>query len=112
MILRDVHAYMQTHRRATLGDISLHFGLSPDAMRGMLEQWIRKGRIRQLTDAATCNRTCPLSCDDTAMVIYEVVDPAPSAAVRHPRTLLPMLSQELPSCRQSDRLAHLAKRQR
>lgn len=71
MILRDIRQYLELHGRATLGDIALHFGSEPEAMRGMIDVWVRKGAIRQLDIEATCNSTCPMSCADSAMTIYE-----------------------------------------
>jgi hypothetical protein len=73
-ILRRVRSYMELHRRATLGDLALHFNTPAPAMRGMLETWERKGRIRRLEVRATCNVSCPLACDDTSMTIYAWVD--------------------------------------
>ena len=73
-ILRRVRRYMELHRRATLGDLALHFNTPAPAMRGMLDTWVRKGRIKRLDVRATCNVSCPLACDDTAMTIFEWVD--------------------------------------
>lgn len=77
-ILRRIRRYLELHRRATLGDLALHFDTPPEAMRGMLEGWLRKGRLRVLDVEATCNTACPTACDDTAMTIYEWVA-APTA---------------------------------
>ncbi len=78
-IMRRLKRYLQLHRQATLGDLALHFDVPADAMRGMLQPWLRKGRVRELDVHATCNTACPTACDDTAMTIYEWVE-APSAA--------------------------------
>lgn len=98
MILRELDQYLHLHRRATLGDIALHFDLPAEAARGMLDLWIRKGRIRQLDAAATCNMSCPVSCDDSAMTIYEAVTERPRAHGRS-MTLLPLMTPEPASCR-------------
>lgn len=73
MILADVRDYLRAHQRATLGDIALHFDVPHAAMRGMVEQFVAKGRVRRLSFDATCNVSCPIACDDTAMTIYEWV---------------------------------------
>jgi ferrous iron transport protein B len=43
----------------------------PEAMRGMLEQWIRKGRVSKMEMQASCNISCSKCCSDSAMEIYE-----------------------------------------
>lgn len=98
MILRELDDYLQLHRRATLGDIALHFDVPAEAARGMLDLWIRKGRIRRLDAAATCNTSCPVSCDDSAMTIYEVVGERHSTP-RRSMTTLPLITAEPVSCR-------------
>lgn len=88
-ILRRLKRYLQLHRQATLGDLALHFDVPADAMRGMLETWLRKGRVRELDTQATCNTSCATACDDTAMTIYEWVDrAAPSPAGFTPLTVV------------------------
>lgn len=98
MILRELDEYLQVHRRATLGDIALRFDVPAEAARGMLDLWIRKGRVRQLDAAATCNMSCPVSCDDTAMTIYEAVTERPRTR-RSSMTMLPLMTSEPASCR-------------
>lgn len=80
MILADVRDYLRTHRTATLGDLALHFDVPHEAMRGMVEQFVAKGRVKPLSFEATCNTACPTACDDTAMTIYQWV--GRDAAVR------------------------------
>jgi hypothetical protein len=41
LLLLDLKAYL-AHRRASLGDLSHRFEVAPEALRGMLEQWVRK----------------------------------------------------------------------
>jgi hypothetical protein len=78
-VLRRLRRYLQLHRQATLGDLALHFDVPAEAMRGMLEGWLRKGRVRELDAQATCNTSCATACDDTAMTIYEWVEPTAPA---------------------------------
>jgi hypothetical protein len=70
-MLSEIKQYMIKHKRVTLGDLSLHFDAEPEAMRGMLTQWIRKGRITKMDLQSCCNKTCSKGCDDSAMEIYE-----------------------------------------
>ena len=85
MILSEVRDYLRAHKRATLGDLALHFDVPHEAMRGMVEQFVGKGRVRPLTFEATCNTACPTACDDTAMTIYEWVGHDGSGAPVPPR---------------------------
>jgi hypothetical protein len=71
MILSDIKRYQIEHKRATLGDLAIHFDTDPEAMRGMLEQWIRKGRVLKSELQTSCNKTCSKCCDDSAMEIYD-----------------------------------------
>lgn len=70
-MLSEIKRYMIKHKRVTLGDLVLHFDTESEAMRGMLAQWIRKGRITQTDVHSCCNKTCSKGCDDAAMDIYE-----------------------------------------
>lgn len=100
-ILRRLRRYLQLHRHATLGDLALHFGVPPEAMRGMLDMWIRKGRLRELDQRATCNSSCPTACDDTAMTVFEWVESGSGPTGSF--TALPLLQPTTPSggtCRQ------------
>jgi hypothetical protein len=45
MILSEIKRYLVEHKQATLGDLAIHFDTDPEAMRGMLEQWIQRGRV-------------------------------------------------------------------
>jgi putative ferrous iron transport protein C len=58
MILSDIKRYLQEHRQASLSDLSLHFDTTPDAMRGMLEQWIHKGRVSRTILESGCHKSC------------------------------------------------------
>ena len=45
MILQDIKKYLQSRKQASLGDIALHFDVEPEAIRGMLDFWVSKGKI-------------------------------------------------------------------
>ena len=55
---------------ASLSDLSIHFGVDSDAMRGMLEQWMRKGKLRKLPELASCQSCCE-SCNSEQLEIYQ-----------------------------------------
>ncbi|MBI4776545.1 MAG: FeoC-like transcriptional regulator [Deltaproteobacteria bacterium] len=71
MILAEIRRYLMERKRATLGDLALHFDTEPDAMRGMLEQWIRKGKVLRLDIQGSCGKACSTCCCDSAVEIYE-----------------------------------------
>jgi predicted ArsR family transcriptional regulator len=71
MILSEIKRYLMEHKQATLGDLANRFDTDPEAMRGMLEQWIRKGRVLKSELQASCNKSCSKCCDDSTMEIYK-----------------------------------------
>ncbi|VAX14546.1 hypothetical protein MNBD_GAMMA24-2715 [hydrothermal vent metagenome] len=69
MILSDIRRYLEQRGQATLADIALHFDADPDAVRGMLAIWIRKGRVYRRLASAACGSRCQ-QCDPAATEIY------------------------------------------
>lgn len=57
-VLLDLQSYIQQHNQASIRDLSLHFHMEPDALRGMLEHWIRKGRLKRLDLTPECGCGC------------------------------------------------------
>jgi hypothetical protein len=70
MTLIGVKALMMERRRATLTDIAVHFGSSPDAARQIMRLWLDKGRVRVLERGA-CKGGC--SCATPPVEVYEWV---------------------------------------
>ena len=70
MILADIKEYFSRHGTASLADLSVHFGVEPDAMRGMLDRWILKGKLNRLPQGATCPKCCE-ACNSEHVEIYE-----------------------------------------
>ncbi len=69
MILSDIRRYLEQRGQASLSDISLHFDADPDAVRGMLDAWIRKGKVIRRSSTASCGSTCQ-SCDPASTELY------------------------------------------
>ncbi len=69
MILSQVRDYLEKRGQATLAEIALHFDTEPEAMRGMLERWVSKGRIERRKVEAACGASCN-RCDPAAMELY------------------------------------------
>jgi hypothetical protein len=73
MILSEIKDYFSKHRSASLSDLSIRFNIAPDAMRGMLDQWIKKGRVRKLDHACSCSNCC-INCKSEQLEIYEWIN--------------------------------------
>jgi hypothetical protein len=72
-MLLEIKQYLTERRHASLRDLSLHFDTDPDAMRGMLDIWIKKGTIRKC-DAAACGG-CSSNCETAKMdEAYETIE--------------------------------------
>jgi hypothetical protein len=69
MILSDIRLYLEQRGQATLADIALHFDAEPDAVRGMLNVWIRKDKVYRKMATASCGGSCT-QCDPAATEIY------------------------------------------
>ncbi len=54
MILSDLKNYVKEHQQVSLRDAALHFDVEPDAMKGMLEFWISKGKIKKYSSESIC----------------------------------------------------------
>lgn len=70
MILSDLRDYLKSQHRAALSDLMLHFDMDADALRGMLDKWISKGKVNRLSKETECGSSC-CKCDPTLTEIYE-----------------------------------------
>ena len=70
MILSDIRNYLQQRGQASLSDIAMHFDTPPEAVKGMLEIWIRKGRVRRHLAHPSCGSSCS-QCAPTSTEIYQ-----------------------------------------
>lgn len=69
MILAELRDYLRQRGQATLADLANHFDAEPEALRGMLEVWIRKGRVQRQMATASCGTSCS-HCDPHTTEIY------------------------------------------
>ena len=70
MLFTDVQRYLAAHRRTTLGQLTLHFGVAPPALQGMLDLLVRKGKVRRLPEPQVRCRGCGL-CGSALLEAYE-----------------------------------------
>ncbi len=73
MILSDLRNFMQEKRRVTLNELVLHFQVDANALRGMLNKWINKGKIKLSPAGSNCGTSC-CKCDPLLTEIYEWID--------------------------------------
>lgn len=69
MILSQLKSYLADRGRAPIADLVARFHSDPEAIRGMLEHFARKGQVRRLDGAGACDG-CQ-KCDAYAVEIYE-----------------------------------------
>ncbi len=73
MVLSEIKVYLRKNRRVMLADIATHFDLEPDALRGMLQKWVSKGKVRKLAADTGCSTGC-CKCDPATLEFYEWID--------------------------------------
>ena len=69
MILSQVRDYLKQRGQCTLSDIALHFDTDADAVRGMLDIWIKKGKVIKRSATDSCGTSCQ-SCDPATTEVY------------------------------------------
>jgi hypothetical protein len=69
VILSEIRAYLEERGQATLTDMMAHFDSKPDALRPMLDLWVRKGVIERLTAPPDCGGNCN-RCTAEAAEVY------------------------------------------
>lgn len=70
MVLSELRQYLQRNKRVLLTDLANRFHTDPDALRGMLQKWIDKGRIRKISGDSGCAGGC-CKCDPATLEFYE-----------------------------------------
>lgn len=71
MILTDIKKYFSRQKTASLADLAVHFRVEPDTARGMLDNWIQKGKMRKLPQKDSCSNCCGCECSSDKMEIYQ-----------------------------------------
>lgn len=66
-MLIEIREYLQSRELASLHELSTHFKTSPDALRGMLWHWQRKGKV--VREQSGCSKGC-VSCSAEHLEIY------------------------------------------
>lgn len=74
-MLMDIKSYLAGKGPASLSQIAASLSADPDAIRPMLDHWMRKGKIRRLGTAARC-QGCS-ACTLADLEFYEWAAPLP-----------------------------------
>ena len=74
-MLSQIRRYLEQHHTASLADIARHVDADPDAVRGMVEHWVRKGKVGKVPLACGgCTQ-----CEIASVEIYHWLDPVAAA---------------------------------
>ncbi|MEX3010956.1 FeoC-like transcriptional regulator [Hoeflea sp. TYP-13] len=85
MMLKSLKDYMVRYGRVELGQLARHVGAEPGAVEGMLDQLIRKGRVRKVDCGTGCKAAS--CCAMASVAIFEWIDednPSPACAIGKP----------------------------
>jgi hypothetical protein len=70
-MLSTIGRYLERRHTASLADIAHHVDADPDAVEGMVDHWIRKGKVCEVP--AACGGCT--HCDPATVKIYRWLDP-------------------------------------
>jgi hypothetical protein len=73
MILSDLRTYLKQQKKVALKDLVNHFNMDADALRGMLDKWMAKGKVRKISPNVSCGTSC-CQCDPALIEFYEWVE--------------------------------------
>ncbi len=85
-MLTDLKGYLSERRAASLSEIARRFATDPEALRPMLDLWIRKGKVRR-SGGAACGGC--VSCAPADIEFYEWVEPRTSEVPETPPRIVP-----------------------
>lgn len=69
MILADIKQFLQQRQEASLEEIALHCDAETEAVKGMLEVLITKGKIGKQLATPSCGSSCS-QCPSSRVEIY------------------------------------------
>jgi hypothetical protein len=69
MILSELKLYLQQRGQAPLSDIAVHFDVDAAVARGMLQVWMKKGKVQCLQTTPACGSSCT-QCAPESTEIY------------------------------------------
>ena len=69
-MLSAIKRHLMQRGPSSLADIAMHLDSPPTAVSGMLEQWIRKGRVRRIRATPSCGTSC-CRCEPAVTELYQ-----------------------------------------
>ena len=66
MILRELQQYLKSREQVSLKDIATHFDVEQEAVAGMLDFWVRKGKVRRISNNSACSGGCSCTHKDNS----------------------------------------------
>ena len=73
-MLSTLSAYLRERRRASLVDMAHALHAEPEAVRGMLQVLVRKGRVHALPAGTGCGHSSCGKCAPDAVEMFEWLD--------------------------------------
>ncbi|MFV0358259.1 FeoC-like transcriptional regulator [Tropicimonas sp.] len=81
-MLMELKSYLETNGPASLEDMANRFRIAPDALRGMLDHWVRKGAIVRKNLAPACGGCSVGHCGGcTSADAFEIYTPLQAGLV-------------------------------
>ena len=53
-MLRKLRDYLQQNPRSSIVDMAIYFDTEEDALKGMLEKWVAKGKVIKTSPTSAC----------------------------------------------------------
>lgn len=73
-MLLAIKDYLMARPKASLHELTQHFGVSPDVMVSMLTIWIDKGKVRRCVKEPHCGVKC-MQCRPSTIEWFEWCSP-------------------------------------
>lgn len=71
LTLQNLKAYIFSRGQVSLRELALVFKESPDLIEGMLQHWLKKGKIEKALKTTACAKTC-VRCPVDAFTLYAI----------------------------------------
>ncbi|MCK5284206.1 MAG: FeoC-like transcriptional regulator [Alphaproteobacteria bacterium] len=70
MVVLDLKNYLRQHKRVSLTEMSQHFSIDSEALRGMLDYLIAKGKVKKLEHISVKESGCDSNTTGCSGCIY------------------------------------------
>ncbi|WP_051785947.1 FeoC-like transcriptional regulator [Endozoicomonas numazuensis] len=73
-MLLPIRDFLSDKGVCTLAELCQHFAVDPEAMKGMLGHWVRKGKL--VEEQSGCKQGC-VSCAPEQLIVYRWMSSSP-----------------------------------